>query len=767
MPSSFRANRKSLAAKLVFAVGGTLVALDALGLSGLDDGALLALLGMAAVVSVPIGLWRNRPDPTWPWALLGGGVVLFVIGGAVRESLGSLGDVSSTRSLIPDWFSLAGYVLFALGMWGVGRVRRQGQDGDIETVLDGILAALALLVGAWVYLIEPAMSDVDAPLSVRLVLGAYPLMSIIIVGLAARIAFSPSARRTLSFRSALVASGALLVGDVVYMFAESGAISISHSLVNAPYALAFLSFVATVVDPSMRELSAPVSAAERAPTAGRLATVSALLTMPVLVTFGRPTTDGVDRLVVSSIVGLLTLIVSVRVYRALRSHAAAEARLAHQATHDPLTGLPNRTLLREHLERVLRYTKTSDATVAVVFLDLDRFKLVNDAYGHSRGDLLLHAVADRLRALVRLSDMVARIGGDEFVVLVEGAERDEVIDVAERIRAAIEVPFQVLDLEIHTSASLGVAFADGGRVTTAEEMIASADTAMYWAKDSGRDGIAVFDPAMHERVARRLALEADLHRALETGQLRLEYQPVVDLPGREVRSVEGLLRWDHPTLGPVPPDTFIPVAEETGLIGPIGSWVIGEACRALRGWREEGLIERVAVNLSSRQLGDPELLRTVSEALALNGLPPEALTLELTESLLMEDPTEGMARLEEIRALGVGVSIDDFGTGYSSLAYLKQFPASAVKIDKSFVRNLHTDSSDETLVAAIIAMAKGLGVRTIAEGVENSEQERRLAELGCDCGQGWLYSRSVRPEALADAVAAITADRLTVVLPKS
>jgi EAL domain-containing protein (putative c-di-GMP-specific phosphodiesterase class I) len=247
---------------------------------------------------------------------------------------------------------------------------------------------------------------------------------------------------------------------------------------------------------------------------------------------------------------------------------------------------------------------------------------------------------------------------------------------------------------------------------------------------------------MHERAARRLALEADLHHAIEAGQLRLDYQPVVELPGRCPAGVEALLRWDHPTLGSIPPVTFIPVAEETGTIVPIGAWVINEACRQLRIWKEEGLLSYVAVNVSARQFRDPNLISTVKQALIDNDLPPSALVIELTESLLIDDPTAGAELLATFRSMGIRVSVDDFGTGYSSLSYLKQFPVDFVKIDRSFVEHLHLgDSSDETLVAAIVAMARALGVRTVAEGVENEEQERRLVQLGCDYGQGYFFSR--------------------------
>ncbi|MGE3835504.1 MAG: putative bifunctional diguanylate cyclase/phosphodiesterase [Acidimicrobiia bacterium] len=741
-------------------VGGTAaVALHALGVPGPFGDSIFTTIGTAALVSSVTGLIANRPDHRPAWTMMCLAMVLFLVGGGVREALGTVGNITDTRSLVPDVISMSGYLALYLSLLGIGRARRKGQAGDFETVLDGLLAALACLVGAWTFLIAPALKHEGSPRSVQAVLALYPVMSILLVGMVSRIAFSPGARRAPAYWYLMTGAMCLLLGDVIYMFEESGASSLPSRFVDVPYALAFIAFGATLLHPSMRDLSAPVTAAETAPRTGRLTAVAAGVSIPVLATFGQSKGEAVDRLVTSTIVVVLAMTVSFRVFRALREHAHSEARLAYQATHDPLTDLPNRTLLREQVERKLRYAAVGGHghTVALVFLDLDRFKLVNDTYGHSLGDDLLVAVAGRLRSSVRPSDLVARIGGDEFVAVLDQVTTEEALDVAERIRASFETSFQVRELEIHSSASLGVAFADAHRgPTDAESMIANADTAMYWAKDSGRDAIAVFDADMHERVARRLALEADLHHAIEAGQLRLEYQPVVELPGRRPTGVEALLRWDHPTLGPIPPVTFIPVAEDTGTIVPIGAWVIAEACRQLRIWRERGLVEYVAVNLSARQFRDPSLVSTVQDALTDNGLPPSALVLELTESLLIEDPTAAAELLASFRDMGIRVSVDDFGTGYSSLSYLKQFPVDYVKIDRSFVENLHLgDSSDESLVAAIVAMAKALGVRTVAEGVENEDQERRLVQLGCDFGQGYYFSRPIDAALIPDRLASL------------
>jgi diguanylate cyclase (GGDEF)-like protein len=759
MSTTRRRISTSRASTYVVAGGVATIVLHDLGVPGPFGDSMGAIIGVAAIVSTVVGIAVNKPSIRWPWMLAGGAFLFFIVGASARLALGTAHDVSPTRALYPDAINLTGYVLLNLALLGIGRARRRGQAGDFETVLDGLLGALACLVAAWSFVIAPALQTGGSPRSVQLVLALYPMMSICVVGLVSRIAFSPGTRHAAAYKYLLGAAVCLLVGDVLYMFEEPGVIAVAQWVLDTPYALAFVAVCGMMLHPSMAALTTPVTAAETAPRTSRLTAVAAGVSIPVLTTFGRPQGTGIDRVVMTAIVGLLAVTVSYRVFRALKEHARSEDRLAHQATHDSLTGLPNRTLLREQVDRSLRFQGAygPGRTLALVFLDVDRFKLVNDTYGHSLGDDLLVAIADRLRSCVRPTDLVARIGGDELVAVLEDITPTDAGDVAERIRSSFERPFHLRELEIHSSASLGVALANSRHAPIeAETMIANADTAMYWAKDSGRNAIAVFDPEMHERVARRMALEADLHHAIEAGQLRLEYQPVVTLPGRRPAGVEALLRWDHPTLGPIPPVTFIPVAEETGTIVQIGAWVIGEACRQIREWRERGLLSYVAVNLSARQFQDPDLRETVRSALVANDLPPSALVLELTESLLAEDPEAGAELLAAFRALGIRVSVDDFGTGYSSLSYLKQFPVDVVKIDRSFVEHLHLgDTSDETLVAAIVAMAKGLGVQTVAEGVENEEQERRLVQLGCNFGQGYLYSRPVDASLIPARLAAL------------
>jgi diguanylate cyclase (GGDEF)-like protein len=389
-----------------------------------------------------------------------------------------------------------------------------------------------------------------------------------------------------------------------------------------------------------------------------------------------------------------------------------------------------------------------------LFLDLDRFKLLNDTMGHSAGDELLIAVSSRLALCVPEDALVARVGGDEFLIMVPNVvDIESTLDLCERVRIAMEAPFPVRGTDMYTSASIGVTFTTGGELAVnAEAMIREADTAMYQAKDAGRNGISVFDAPMRDRVAERLTIERDLHLALGREELSLVFQPIMRLPAGPPEGVEALLRWNHPTRGLIGPSTFVPIAEESTLIIEIGNWVLQTAARQIAALRRADPAHAnlyVSVNLSARQLRDPTLFQTVREILGDTGLPATALCLELTESLLIEERS-ATSVLRELRALGVKLAIDDFGTGYSSLSYVQRFPAETVKVDRSFVERLtRPDAPQQSLVAAIVAMASALGMEVIAEGVETPLQEAQLIQLGCHAAQGYFYAPPVKAEQLA------------------
>jgi len=421
-----------------------------------------------------------------------------------------------------------------------------------------------------------------------------------------------------------------------------------------------------------------------------------------------------------------------------------EAQLAHQAFHDPVTGLPNRALFVDRVRHRIARTRREDSSLAVIFLDLDDFKTINDSLGHAAGDDVLIAVAKRLSATIRASDTVARFGGDEFALLLEDVQSvQEAADTAERIMAAVTQPLSLAGKELTVHCSMGIAVPEAEGATDADELIRDADAAMYIAKRDGKDGYRLFEPEMHDGVMARLQLRADLQRALTAGELELFYQPVVRLSDSSVVGVEALLRWRHPERGLVNPDDFIPFAEETGLIVPMGRWVLREACRQAVVLQREAPSDpplTMSVNLSVKQLQHSDVVADVSDALAESGLEPGLLTLEITESVMMSDTDLAIARLEELRARGVRLAMDDFGTGYSSLSYLSRIPLDVLKMDRSFLRS---GASLETsgLASAVIAIAETMCLDIVAEGIELDDQWETLNDLGCARGQGFLFAK--------------------------
>ena len=424
----------------------------------------------------------------------------------------------------------------------------------------------------------------------------------------------------------------------------------------------------------------------------------------------------------------------------------AEAELYHNAYHDSLTQLSNRTHFNEQLNRAIaRVQRHPEQRFAVMYLDFDRFKMVNDSLGHKAGDELLVNLARRLKEMLRPTDVLARLGGDEFAVLVEDLHRQrDAVELTERIQKELQKPVQLGQMEVAISASIGITFSTNG-YQTSDQIIRDADIAMYKAKSKGKAQYALFDSSLHQHVTAQLQLESELRRALGQGQIYLEYQPICSLRDRKLIGFEALVRWNHPERGLLEPSTFIPVAEETGLIVPLGNWVLTEACRQMREWKaiRDSSVLRMSVNVSSLQLTHPDFVSHVQRALQAAEMDPAQLTLEVTESVLMDGIENAVSTLSALRHMGVTLSIDDFGTGYSSLSYLATLPIDALKVDRSFIERMSRDGDGGEIVKAIFKLGQALSKQVFAEGIETGAQLSLLQELGCEFGQGFLLSRPV------------------------
>jgi diguanylate cyclase (GGDEF)-like protein/PAS domain S-box-containing protein len=438
-----------------------------------------------------------------------------------------------------------------------------------------------------------------------------------------------------------------------------------------------------------------------------------------------------------------------------------ESRILHQATHDALTNLPNRVLFREHVSRAMLHATRSEELIAVLFLDLDGFKNINDTLGHEAGDELLKAVTSRLTGILREDDLIGRQGGDEFTILLQGIRIvQDIVLVLEKLLTAIAEPFVLGSNEMHVTASVGVTVFpfDDNEV---ESLLRNADTAMYQAKEAGKNCFRFYTAEMNTAMRERMEIENGLRHALAQGQFSLHYQPQVSIEDGAVVGVEALLRWHHPELGMISPAKFIPVAEESGMIVPIGEWVLRTACRQVKAWEAAGLPRlKVAVNLSARQFRQSDLLEMIGQVLQETGLDPRSgmLELELTESMVMRNVEDSVVTLNSMHQMGLPLSIDDFGTGYSSLSYLKRFPINTLKIDQSFVRDISTDPEDAAIAAAIVGLAHSLKLNVIAEGVETREQLEFLRAISCNQAQGYYFSRPLAPDALEKFLRAAMAD---------
>ncbi|KRG44450.1 hypothetical protein ARC20_08440 [Stenotrophomonas panacihumi] len=452
---------------------------------------------------------------------------------------------------------------------------------------------------------------------------------------------------------------------------------------------------------------------------------------------------------IALIVSVLDRQMHLRTHQLANSLAQANEELMQAALHDPLTRLPNRVLLQDRIEQAIEKAHRKQERFAVMFMDLDGFKRINDAFGHQAGDALLAEVAGRVRALLRSQDTLSRLGGDEFVLVVPTTDPEDAAVIAQRIIDSLVAPIHVQGVELQVTASIGIAVypSDGRRE---RDLMAHADAAMYHTKDNGRNGYTFFAPSMNVSAHKQLKVLTDLRRAIERNELVLHYQPKFAAPDYHLAGVEALLRWQHPELGLLSPASFIPLAERSGLIIALGEWVLEEACRQMRAWQDEGrAVPSVAVNLSPLQFSSPTLVGMVRDVLVRHRLEASCLTLEITETTAMRDAETSLDILDQLTLMGVHIAIDDFGTGYSSLLYLKRLPATELKIDRAFIRELESNPEDAAIVASIVALGKTLNLRVVAEGVETAGQREHLRRLGCDVYQGYLLGRPVEAGQLA------------------
>ncbi|WP_433382323.1 putative bifunctional diguanylate cyclase/phosphodiesterase [Actinoplanes sp. CA-142083] len=694
------------------------------------------IVGLGTVFACFYGPRRLRAEPRGAWNLMGVSASIFLIGMLVRPFVTDAG-----LPLIADCFTIPGYLLLFGFFWNLLRAR---QVMERHVVLDGLIICLAGGTASTLLLAMPAVEVGGRSIMVSALAGLYPLFDVVVLMMVLNLTFTartwPPALLTL-----LAGMGLMLAGDLSYAIIGRSGQLYSSPLLDVPFLLAYTLLGVTAMHPSATVLGRPARPPVPAWSARRMALlVPALATPFVLLLFVGDTTARRTVLMVTGIL-IVTLLLA-RAVAAVQAQTRAQHFAEYSANHDPLTGLPNRRMIADEIARLITL---GGGDVWVLLLDLDGFKYVNDSWGHDTGDRLVIEVGERLRARVPSDVTVAALGGDEFLLACVG-DRARAERVVDEVRACFDRPFVVRDVELKISASIGIASA--GPDGDAEELMRDADTAMYQAKSAGPGHATVFDRSMHDQVRERIELEVALRRALGDGELWVAYQPLVRLESGLPIGAEALVRWVHAERGPISPAVFIPLAEDAGLIGAIGTYVRQEALRQLAAWRADGTVADdfyLSINVSAKQLTDPSLPLIVSSELLEYGVPARCVALEMTETVMMDGSGATSRVVFELRELGVKLLIDDFGTGFSGLGYLRRFPVTGVKIDRSFVVGLGADEEAGELVRAIVAMSQALRLSVIAEGVETRVQRDALAAMGVTNGQGWLWGPAVPPAEFA------------------
>lgn len=706
-----------------------------------------------AAVLVIAGVIIHRPVHRAPWLLFGIGLGLMAVGDWTWTALQQLTQTDPFPS-VADAFYLMGELFLAVGVLGILRSRMPGSDR--AGMLDALILATGFGVVCWVWFMGPVAGATTSGVELGISL-AYPVIDVLLLGILGRLAMTPGPR-VMSDRLLMVGMASFLVGDLGFAWLEQQQMYTDGGAVDVAFLIAFQLFAAAALHPSMKTYTlSPDTVSVGLSTRRMLILAGATLLSPAVLLAQASMGTQADVPVIAIGTLLLFSLVLARLFlavselrRTLGERQKLEAELKRQALHDPLTGLANRVLFADRLEHALSRRRE---LVAVLYLDLDDFKTVNDTLGHEAGDELLARTADRIRNTVRSHDTAARLGGDEFAVLLEDSPDLRIAaSIAERLLTTLAQPVEIQGRLVVIRASIGISLGVSG-TTDAATMMREADIAMYLAKGQGKGRYAVFEPTMHLNVVRGFELRADLEHAAARGQFRLDYQPIVSLATGRPAGLEALLRWDHPDRGTLPPLDFVPLAEATGLIMPIGRWVIDEACRTLARLAPAiGIPDlRMNVNLSPLQLSDPLLVPTVQKAIAEHGIAPDSLVLELTETAV-PDPDGAGRILGALHDLGVKLAIDDFGSGYSSLGHLGRMPVDIVKLDRTFISSLSSEDRSEALAAGVIALGHSLGLQVVAEGIERQEQLDILRALSCELGQGNHLSPPMREADLVHAM---------------
>lgn len=709
---------------------------------------LTAAAGLFAA-SVVIGFFTHRPNLALPF------FAVLIAGTAVGGIWIARQSTSTSTQLSAEAVLLSTQLLLAIILSVVISLRLGARTRAV--LADGTIVAIGAWLITWVILIRPSIAASTAS-SLTVARGLTLASAIVVVFLLALLVFSDSSP-TPSSAFFGVSATLLIVTVFLRAIATRSDISISAATSEVPIVIALAMASAAFLHHSSRSITQSGVSRLSPPLMTRLITTTVSLIVPVVVLALTDPDSSQDRIVRTVSVTVLALAAMIRIVQSVRTNAQTQEHLIRSALTDSLTGLPNRIMMLQHIEHSVQKNWNSPKQTTVLFIDVDRFKNINDSLGHSTGDDVLTDIAKRLLTAIPPTSTVGRISGDEFVVIDSTTESPtQSVVLAERVLDAFRDPVATTDGDMFITASIGVAYAPRGITMTADELMRHADTAMYRAKAAGRNCIALFDESMVDQVSKRLDVETALYRALERNEVRLVHQPIIDVELGLVVGFEALMRWDRGDNGVVPPADFIPVAEETGTIVPLGTWALNDALRQLRSWIDSGVCSpsaTISVNVSPRQLHDPQFFTVVKNALSDADVPADQLWLEVTESVVITEPVQALASLKRLNSLGVRIAIDDFGTGYSSLSLLQQFPIQCIKIDRSFVQNLATEESTRNIVRTIIAMASAMNADIIAEGIEDHEQLAILSDLSCKKAQGYFISRPLESLDIPQAVQTI------------